>query len=406
MSYSRTAIHVFSRRSPVSSQAGIRAAVSLHSHSECSCERLDFIPHFAHQIPVVSRYFERAVDEYERRHGRPLDFATWYWRPPATPADVIASEREHLQRRLGLIALVSLTDHDTLEGPMALRASGKSDVPLSLEWTVPFGHTIFHLGVHGIRAAQVHEIAAALRAYTTSSPNSPSASEPRLTEILEWLCECDETLVILNHPYWDIGHVGQLRHDSTLLAFLRAHRDRIHGLELNGYRAWDENRRVLPLAQGFGIPIVGGGDRHGLTPNTIVNLTRAGGFGGFVRELRTERVTQCVVFPEYRAPFVARLLESANDVLSPDRRHSRGARTWADRVFTTMSGQEHSAASMWRVPSWLNTVVGVTRLLGTKPLSAVFEITRSDGHKTLDADCGAVTVFGAAARLSPDSAAA
>jgi hypothetical protein len=71
-----------------------------------------------------------------------------------------------------------------------------------------------------------------------------------------------------------------------------------------------------------------------------------------------------------------------------------------------MSGHEQSAASLWRVPSWLNTVVGVTRLLGTRPLSAVFEITRSDGHKTLDADCGAVTVFGAAARLSPDSAAA
>jgi hypothetical protein len=381
----------------------MRTAVSLHSHSECSCESLGFIPRFARQIPLVSRYFEQGVAEYERDHGRPLDFTKCYWRPPASPADVIASEREHLQRRLGLTALVSLTDHDTIEGPMGLRASGKCHIPLSLEWTVPFGHSTFHLGVHGIRVAQVHEIVAALRAYTTSSP---TPSEPRLTEILEWLCECDETLVVLNHPYWDVGHVGQLRHDSTLLAFLRAHRDRIHALELNGYRAWDENRRVLPLAQGFGIPLAGGGDRHGLSPNTIVNLTRAGCFGGFVRELRTERVTQCVVFPEYRAPFVARLLESANDVLSPDYRHGRGARTWADRVFTTMSGHEQSAASLWRVPSWVNTVVGVTRLLGTKPLSAVFEITRSDGHKTLDADCGAVTVFGAAARLSPDSAAA
>ena len=403
MSYSRTAIHVFSRRSPVPSPVGIRAAVSLHSHSECSCESLDFLPDFARQIPVVSRFFERSVAEYERNHGQPLDFAQCYWRPPAAPADVIVSEREHLKGRLGLTAFVSLTDHDTLEGPLALRASGKKDIPLSLEWTVPFHHSTFHLGVHGIRAAQVHEIAAALRAYTSGSP---SASEPRLTEILEWLCECDETLVVLNHPYWDIGRVGQLRHDSTLLALLRAHRDRIHALELNGYRTWGENRRVLPLAQGFGIPIVGGGDRHGLSPNTIVNLTRAECFGGFVRELRTERVTQCVVFPEYRAPFVTRLLESANDVLAPDRRHALGARTWADRVFTTMGGREQSAASIWRVPSWLNTVVGATRLLGTRPLSAVFEMTRSDGHKTLVADCGAVTVFGGVARLSPDSAAA
>ena len=402
MSYSRTAIHVFSRRSPVSNP-GMRAAVSLHSHSECSRESLGFIPHFARQVPVVSRYFELGVAEYVRKHGRPLDFEKCYWRPPVTPADVIASEREHLQRRLGLTALVSLTDHDTIEGPVSLRARGTHHIPLSLEWTVPFEHTTFHLGVHGIRPAQVHEITAALRAYTTSAP---SPSEPRLTEILEWLCDCDETLIVLNHPYWDIGHVGQLRHDSTLLAFLRAHRDRIHGLELNGYRSWGENRQVLPLAQGFGIPIVGGGDRHGLTPNTIVNLTRAGCFGGFVHELRTERVTQCVVFPEYRAPFVARLFESANDILAPDHRQGHGARTWADRVFTTMSGYEQSAASLWRVPSWVNTVVGVTRVMGTKPLSAVFEITRADGAKTLDADCGAVTVFGATARLSPDSAAA
>ena len=402
MSYARTAIDVYLRRSTFSSPAGTRAAVSLHSHSDRSRESLDFIPDLARRIPVVDRFFDRSVAEHTREHGRPLNFGDWYWRPPATPSEVVRSEREHHQQRLGQSALVSLTDHDTLEGPLALRASGRTDIPLSLEWTVPYGRSVFHLGIHNIRAADVDAMTAVFTAYTAGGQRDADT----LTAILEWLSECDETLIVLNHPFWDIGRAGQLHHDSTLLAFVRAHRDRIHALELNGYRTWAENRRVLPLAQGFGIPVVGGGDRHGLAPNAIVNLTRTESVDDFVRELRTDRVTHCVVFPEYRAPFVARLLDSANDVLAPRRRPGAGALTWADRVFTTVEGCEHSAASMWRVPIWLDAVVGVTRLLGSRPLSALLEVTRADGHKTLEEDCGAVAVFDAVPRLAPDSAAA
>ena len=402
MSHSRTAIHVLSRRSGFSRPAGIRAAASLHSHSRCSRESLGFIPRVMRGIPFAAGLLERGAAEYQEAHGRPLDFTEWYWRPPASPADVIRSEREHTQRRLGLQAYVSLTDHDTLEGPLALRASGSDDVPLSLEWTVPFDRAVFHVGVHAIRSSQVDAIAAAVAAYTAGR-----ARARELTQILEWLCECDETLIVLNHPFWDIGSVGQLRHNAALLAFLRAHRDQVHALELNGYRTWNENRQVLPLSEGFGIPVVGGGDRHGLTPNAIVNLTRAESLAGFVHELRVERVTDCVVFPEYRAPFVTRLLESAADVLRPDRQKDHPPTTWADRVFTSSDGPEQSVASMWnRPPRWLDFAVGVTRLLSAQPISALFEITRADGHKTLEADCGAVTVFDPVPSLAPDSAAA
>src|SRR5262249_6246849 len=142
-----------------------------------------------------------------------------------------------------------------------------------------------------------------------------------LDELLDWLGECPETFVVLNHPYWDLARVGQLRHESMLLAFLRRHHDRIHALELNGHRAWGENRRVLPLAKGSGLPVVGGGDRHGFTPNTIVNLTRAECLAEFARELRSDRETHCVVFPEYATPHVARLVQTAADILKPDLRH-------------------------------------------------------------------------------------
>src|SRR5262249_21876448 len=160
--------------------------------------------------------------------------------------------------------IVSLTDHDTLKGPLALRASGHSDIPLSFEWSVPFEQGLFHLGVHGISAAQVYAIAEALAAYTAAPANGKT-----LADLLAWLNECPETIVVVNHPFWALRRVGQPQHDSTLFAFLRANGDWIHGLELNGFRTWNENRRVLPLATGFGIPVVAGGDRHGYRPNTI-----------------------------------------------------------------------------------------------------------------------------------------
>jgi hypothetical protein len=55
---------------------------------------------------------------------------------------------------------------------------------------------------------------------------------------------------------------------------------------------------------------------------------------------------------------------------------------------------------------WLSAAVGVTRALGTRPLSLVFEMTRADGRDALEADCGEHTVFDAIQTLTPDSAAA
>src|SRR5262245_32293464 len=111
MRLSHSAIHVYPRRGRVPALGGARAAVSLHSHSDCSRETLDFVPAFARGIPFVARLFERSIAEYERLYGRPLDFTTIYWRPPLPPADVVMSECLHLERRLDLRPLVSLTDH-------------------------------------------------------------------------------------------------------------------------------------------------------------------------------------------------------------------------------------------------------------------------------------------------------
>ena len=242
MKLSCTAIQVCPRAGHVAAPSDVRAAVSLHSHSNCSREGLDFVPHLAASIPIVATLLARSIAAYEREYKRAFDFNDYFWRPPLSAAAVIESERRHIEERLDSRALVSLTDHDTLEGPRRLRAAGHGDVPLSLEWSVPFEGTVFHLGIHALSAARADEAERAFAAFTTSG-------EGDFGEICDWLLESPETFIVLNHPYWDMPRRGGLQHDSTLLAFLRRHRHRVHALELNGYRSWTENRRV-PAAGG------------------------------------------------------------------------------------------------------------------------------------------------------------
>src|SRR5579864_778867 len=99
MSLSRSEICLYPCQSRFSRPTGMRAAVSLHSHSECSRETLEFIPWFAKRIPLVADCFERSLAEYQRQNGRPLDFGEWYFRPPVSPATLIDSEQAHLEQR-------------------------------------------------------------------------------------------------------------------------------------------------------------------------------------------------------------------------------------------------------------------------------------------------------------------
>ena len=150
MTLTRAEIQLYPKTARFVAPRDVRSAVSLHSHSAWSRETLAFVPGMARCIPLIAALFERSMAKYERVHGRPFDFSAAYWRPPLTAAAVIASERQQIERRFDISALVSLTDHDTLEGARTLRASGRLDVPLSVEWTVPFERTVFHLGVHGV----------------------------------------------------------------------------------------------------------------------------------------------------------------------------------------------------------------------------------------------------------------
>ena len=314
--------------------AGPQVGVSLHSHSSCSRERLNFVPGVARNIPLVSRLFDRSVAQFGRALGHPLDFESVYWRPPARPEAVIASERRQIAERFDCGALVALTDHDTLEGPRRLRAGGMVEVPLSVEWSISIERTVLHLGVHGLPEKRLPE------AMESLANGRGARSAAHVAELLDWFSESPETFVIVNHPFWDFTGVGALRHEALLLSFLRAHRDRIHGLELNGYRRWPENRQVLPLAEAFQLPVVAGGDRHGHAPNAIVNLASCSSFEEFGRDMRAGRPTTCVVLPEYFEPFAARVFQGVREALTPDPDSNRGGFTWGERVFFTQDGVE------------------------------------------------------------------
>jgi hypothetical protein len=56
--------------------------------------------------------------------------------------------------------------------PEQLRGAEKtSEVPFSLEWTVPYEDAIFHLGVHNLPVSRAHAIVAEL-AVCTQNPSS------------------------------------------------------------------------------------------------------------------------------------------------------------------------------------------------------------------------------------------
>ena len=362
----RTTVYMPSLEKTFEVPAGVRAGVSLHAHSECSMEKLDFIPGIARRIPLVRTAFDVGVARHQRKNGRAPDFGSFYWRPPLAPVAVVASEREQIAARFNLPGLVSLSDHDTVEGPRRMRASGAVDTPLSVEWTVPYEDAVFHLGVHAIDPSRLDTAERLLAAYTQG------AREPRLEELLDWLAQSPSTFVVLNHPFWDMADVGALRHEAILLRFVRAHRQRIHALEINGYRRWSENRRVLPLAEGFALPVVAGGDRHGRLPNAVVNLTPATTLAEFAADLRAGRPTDCVLLPEYWDPFAARLLQGARDALGYDRTHHAGRKAWSDRVFFEGPEGEQPVSSMWPsgAPLWVRGSVTVTRILGSAAAAA------------------------------------
>ncbi len=309
-----------------------RSGVSLHSHTLYSEESLDILPRHVGKIPILGKALDASVDYNEA-----------FWTPPLSPRQSYRLEEKQINRQLDLPALVSLSDHDNVRAGTMLRVLPRFDkVPISVEWTVPFGPTFFHVGVHNLPEAEASATIAMLHAFT---------AQPALKALRDCLCKLNsyrEVLLVLNHPLWDEKHIGAAEHERALYSLLSFAGKQVHALEVNGLRSLSENRRVMDLGASIGKAVVSGGDRHGCEPNAILNLTQASTFEGFVEEVRSSGRSHVVFMPQYRESVNWRTMQTVVDILREYPGNLEGRRSWTQRVFCRRpTGEAVPISSIW-----------------------------------------------------------
>jgi hypothetical protein len=330
MNKSLTQVHRFKKGSNLFSS--YRSGVSLHSHTMHSKERLNRLPTYIEKIPIGGYIIERELGRLHLYKGWNFDFTKYYWTPPLSPREAYELESKVIEQELGLNPLVSLSDHDNIEAGLHLRMLGATrNVPISVEWTVPYKDTIFHMGIHNLPAAR------ATSWMTDFAEFTKKPDVPRLGELLAALNACPSVLVVLNHPYWDAECKGPEVHRRSLQSFLESYQPLLHALELNGLRSRRENREVLALGEAIGMPVISGGDRHGCEPNAALNLTKAATFDEFVREVREEHRSEILLMPQFFDALPLRLMENSWHALA-DAPGEFGRSHWMSRVFIEENG--------------------------------------------------------------------
>ena len=372
MKLKNTRLHILHRARSLSQNA--KTGVSLHCHTQYSKEMLDFIPHYAEKLPIISYFWKKERDKYLEREGKAIDFSSAYWSPPMTERDVFGIEKAQINNA-GLDAIVSISDHDSIEANLKLGEETENAVaPISLEWTVPFEYGFFHVGVHNLPKESAIETTKTLLDYTFAE----NPTNERLHELFSMLGELPEVLVVLNHPIWDIEIVGKERHETLLKNFLKEHGRWIHAFEINGFRSWSENKAVIEMAEALGMPLVTGGDRHGCKPNTVINLTNSKTFAEFAEEVRVDKHAEVVLMPEYKQPLHSRQLQSFSEILKLYPEFPEGRQKWFDRVhFDTGDGYGVRQLSVhWKRggPSWLRWAIWTLGVLGHERLRPAFRL--------------------------------
>jgi len=342
--------------------AAFRSGVSLHGHTNQSRETLKFLAVLGSRFAIMRRLMHRLEQRCEANHGRRVDYRLSYWTPPASPELAFDLESRQIEN-LDLAAMVSLTDHDSIQAPLSLQTDqGKKHSPVSVEWTVPYGPQAFHLGVHNLPRARACEWMQILASYTVH----PSSAQ--LKEILAALHAEPEVLVIFNHPMWDLYRVGEAVHIHQVNEFLSENRTWIHAIELNGLRTWKENREALRLAEKWGMLLISGGDRHGLEPNANINLTDAECFDQFVREIRYEKRSTLLFMPQYAQPWKHRILRSAIEAVGHYPQFPPGTQRWDERVYhPDRDGVPRPLAALWpdgMAPRAMRWSIACVQLMG------------------------------------------
>jgi len=310
--------------------------VCLHGHTMHSQECLSFLPSHLRRVPGISGI----VKHYQ--HGRPgVDFARAFWTPPLSPASALQVEREQIAG-LDLRPIVSLTDHDNIEAGWALQITADPrKVPVSVEWTIPYERSIFHIGVHNLPRIAAPSWMATMAEYTAAPDESV------LPDILRAIAGMPEVLVVLNHPFWLEEGVEESAHPPALHRLLRECNAWFHAFELNGTRRWSENSATIALARTHSRPVISGGDRHACEPAACINLTNARSFSEFADEVKAGQ-SSVMFMPHYRQPMALRILEASSDVLRQFPEYPSRVR-WMDRFFyRDDDGIAQSLTALWK----------------------------------------------------------
>jgi hypothetical protein len=376
---------------------GFRSGVSLHGHTTHSHESLNMIPEYARQSRTLSLAVRALQSRYREQTGTELDFSRPFFTPPLSASEAFRVEAGQIEQDLNLEALVSLTDHDSIEAPLRLRMFiDESKVPASLEWTVPFLDSVFHIGVHNIPINGVQSLMcdlAATRCHRCQDAGTSCSAVGMLArnhalismnvadELFARLNDLPHTLVVLNHPLWDMAGIGSDRHRVVLNTFMARFARHIHAIEVNGLRSWKENLATMELAERWKLPAVSGGDRHGCEANAILNLTHQTTFQDFVDEIRTEQRSEIIFMRQYREPLRLRKMRIGLDLLRDYPHHNDGTRRWSDRVY--IPWRDRATIKLSEIlndnqPLSLHGAVSFLRLLETRPIQPILRIALSE----------------------------
>jgi hypothetical protein len=227
--------------------------------------------------------------------------------------------------------------------------------------------------LHNIAAHGARAIFAELQRLTAS---------PKIEAIeamLRTLASDPGTLIVFNHPAWDEHGIGQAKHMELAMLFLGANSECIHAVELNGLRPWKENRLAWRMARDMDKPIVAGGDRHALEPNTLLDLSNAGCFPEFVEQVRSGW-SDVLITSQYREPLALRILQSVQETLQDYETHACGWRRWRDRVFYQCDDgvvRPLMALVPERIPVALQFLVGAVSVIRGQAFSKPLRTLRS-----------------------------
>lgn len=346
-------------------QVRFRSGVSLHGHTKHSLERLGFLGRFLQEHRPLRSWIAQQAQRCKQESGIRLDFDRAYWTPPLTARLAYALETRQI-KSIGLSPMVSLSDHNNIDASTLLRqVSETGDIPISVEWTVPFGKAEFHIGVHNMPGAIAYDLMSTLAECTAK------ADEQQTTGLIAELQLIPSLLLVFNHPVWNFNGIAQDVFDFELKRFLQRTGRSLHAFELNGMRSHRENHKVIQLAAEWNQILVSGGDRHACEPNALLNLTNAAEFPEFIHEVRNKKHSTVLVMPQYNEPLTWRFFRGFSDVIREYPGYPQGQRKWDERTFhPNLAGNMVPLSALWPngAPGFLKKILALSLMTSSLPV--------------------------------------